>query len=70
MRPKPITATGNISKRRYWIGSDRSYDRYNRSLMDRIEDLLGPSFLMDWKLLLADNNTEREAIPTGSQVHS
>ena len=41
MTPKPITATDNKSKRRYWIGSDRRYDRYNRSLVNRIEDL-GP----------------------------
>ena len=53
MTPKPIMVIGNRSTRRYWIGSDRRYDRYNRSLVDRIEDLLDPSFLMDWKLLLA-----------------
>ena len=63
MTPKPITTTGNRSKRRYWIGSDRRYDRYNRSLVDRIEDLLDPSFLMDWKLLLADNNMGKRGHP-------
>ena len=63
MTPKPITATGNRSKRRYWIGSDRRYDRYNRSLVDRIEDLLDTSFLMDWKLLLADNNSGKRGHP-------
>ena len=42
MTPKPITATGNRSKRRYWIGSNRRYDRYNRDLVIRIEDLLDP----------------------------
>ena len=60
MTPKPITTTGNRSKRRYWIGSDR---RYDRSLVDRIEDLLDPSFLMDWKLLLADNNRGKRDHP-------
>ncbi len=41
----------------------RRYDRYNRSLVDRIEDLLDPSFLMDWKLLLADNNRGKRGHP-------
>ena len=63
MTPKPITATGNRSKRRYWIGSDRRYDRYNRSLVNRIEDLLDPSFLMNWKILLADNNRGKRGHP-------
>ena len=63
MTPKPITTTGNRSKRRYWIGSSRRYDRYTRSLVDRIEDLLDPSFLMDWKLLLADNNRGKRDHP-------
>ena len=38
MTPKPITSTGNRSTRRY--------DRYNRSLVNRIEDLMDPSFLI------------------------
>jgi hypothetical protein len=31
--------------------------------VDRIEDLLDPSFLMDWKLLLADNNRGKRGYP-------
>ena len=56
MTPKPIMTIGNRGKRRCWIGSNRRYDRCNRSLVDRIEDLMDPSFLMNWKMLLADNN--------------
>ena len=63
MTPKPITATGNRSKRRYWIGSNRRYDRYNRSLVNRIEDLMDPSFLMNWRNLLADNNRGKRGHP-------
>ena len=48
---------------RYWIGSDRSYDRYNRSLVNRIEDLLDPSFLMYWKLLLNENDMNKVGHP-------
>ena len=46
MTTQQITAIGNGSTRRYWIGSDRRFDRYNRSLVDRIEDLDG-SFISD-----------------------
>ena len=63
MTPKPITATANRSKRRYWIGSNRRYDRYNSSLVDRIEDLFDPSFLIDWKMLLSDNNRGKRRHP-------
>ncbi len=42
MTPKPITAVINRITRRYWIGSDRRFDRYNRSLVNRIEDLIDP----------------------------
>ena len=52
MTTQQITAIGNGSTIRYWIGSDRGFDRYNRSLVDRIEDLMDPSFLMNWKPLL------------------
>ena len=48
MTPKLITATGNGSTRIHGIGSGRRHDRYNRSLVNRIEDLMDPSFLMDW----------------------
>ena len=63
MTPKPITPRGNRSKRRYWIGSNRRYERYNRSLVDRIEDLMGPSFLMDWRELLKENNHGKRGHP-------
>ena len=63
MTPKPITATANRSKRRYWIGSNRRYDSYNSSLVDRIEDLFDPSFLIDWKMLLSDNNRGKRGHP-------
>lgn len=38
MTPKPIMAVGNRNTRRYWIGSNRRHDRYNRSLVNRIID--------------------------------
>ena len=63
MTPKPITAAGNRSTGRYWIGSDRRYDRYNRSLVNRIEDLMDPSFLMNWRDLIADNNRGKRGHP-------
>jgi hypothetical protein len=47
----------------HWIGSDRRYDRYNRSLANRTEDLLDPSFLMDWKLILDENNMNKVGHP-------
>ena len=56
MTNQQITAISNGRTRRYWIGSDRRFDRYNRSHVNRIEDLMDPSFLMDWKTLLKENN--------------
>jgi hypothetical protein len=47
MTTQQITAISTGSTRRYWIGSDRRFDRYNSSLVKRIEDLLDPSFMMD-----------------------
>jgi transposase len=63
MTPQPITALGNRSTRRYWIGSDRRHDRYNRSLVNRIEDLMDPSFLLNWKVLLEENNRGKRGHP-------
>ena len=63
MTPKSISITGNRSIRRYWIGSDRRYDRYNRSLVNRIEDLMDPSFLMNWRDPIADNNRGKRRHP-------
>ena len=66
MTPKPITAIGNRSTRRYWIGSNRRFDKYNRSLVNRIEDLMDPSFLMNWRNLLGDNNRGKRGHPYGT----
>ena len=63
MTPKPIMASGNRSTRRYWIGSNRRHDRYNRSPVNRIEDLLDPSFLRNWKTLLEENNKGKRGRP-------
>jgi transposase len=63
MTPKPITAIGNRSTRRYWIGSNRRFDKYNRSLVNRIEDLMDPSFLMNWRSLLEENNRGKRGHP-------
>ena len=63
MTPKPITATSSRSIRRYSIGSDRRFDRYNRSLVNRIKNLMDPSFLMDWKALLKENNEGKRGHP-------
>ena len=63
MTNQQITAISNRSTRRYWIGSDRRFDRYNRSLVNRIEDLMDPSFLMDWKALLKENNEGKRGHP-------
>ena len=37
-------------------GSDRRDDKYNRSIVNRIEDMMDTSFLMDWKISLEENN--------------
>ncbi|AKA48367.1 transposase [uncultured archaeon] len=63
MTPQQITAIGNRSTRRYWVGSNRRHDRYNRSLVNRVEDLMDPSFLMNWKNLLQDNNRGKRGHP-------
>ena len=63
MTNQQITAISNRRTRRYWIGSDRRFDRYNRSLVNRIEDLMDPSFLMDWKVLLQENNEGKRGHP-------
>jgi len=63
MTPKPIMAIGNRSTRRYWVGSNGRHDRYNRSLVYRVEDLLDLSFLMNWKVLLEENNGGKRGHP-------
>ncbi len=62
MTPQPITGTGDRRTRRYWIGSNRLYDRYNRSLVDCIADLIDPSSFMDWKTLLYENNRGKRGL--------
>jgi hypothetical protein len=52
MTNQQITAAGNRSTRRHWIGSDRRFDRYYISRVNKIEDLIDPSILMDWKTFL------------------
>ncbi len=63
MTPQLITGSGNRSTRRYRMGSVRRHDIYNRSLVNRIEDLLDPSFLTNWKLLLDENNHGKRGHP-------
>ena len=63
MTLKLITTTTNRSTRRYWICSSRRYVRYNRFLVNRIEDLMDPSFLLNWKNLLEENNNGKRGHP-------
>ena len=63
MTTQQITAAGNRSTRRYWIGSDRRFDRYNISRVNKIEDLIDPSILMDWKTLLEENTRGKRGHP-------
>lgn len=63
MTLKQIAAIINGSTRRYWIGSDRRFDRYNRSPVNKIEDLMDSSFLMDLKILLEENNRGKRGHP-------
>lgn len=63
MTTQQITAIRNGSTIRYWIGSDRRFDVYNRSLVNRIEDLMDPSFLMNWRELLKGNNHGKRCHP-------
>ena len=63
MTNRQIIAVGNRSTRSYWIGSDRRFDRYNRSLVNRIVDLIHPSFMMNWKTLLKENNVGKRGHP-------
>lgn len=52
----------NRRTRRYWVGSNSGNDKYNRSLENRVIDLLDPSFLMNWKVLLEENNLGKKGI--------
>jgi hypothetical protein len=42
--------------KRYFVGSNRRWDRYSRSLVDRVYDLLNPEFFRDWNILLEQMN--------------
>lgn len=63
MTPKPITAPVNRSRKRDWIGSDRRYDGYNRSFLNRIKDIMDPSFLINWRSLIGDKNRGKRRHP-------
>lgn len=52
MTTQPFIAILNRSTRRNWTASNRRYDRFSRSLVSGIEDLMEPSLLMNWKTLL------------------
>jgi hypothetical protein len=46
----------NRSIKKYWIGSNRRWEKYNESLVDRIEYLTDLSFIRDYDTLLEENN--------------
>ena len=46
----------NRSIKRYWIGSNRRWEKYNESLVDRIEYLTDLSFIKDYDTLLEEKN--------------
>ena len=54
---------GNRSTKRYYTSSNRRRDRHNKSLVNRIENLIDVSFLMDWKALLEENNMGKTGHP-------
>ncbi len=49
--------------RRYFIGSNRRWDKYNRSLVDRVFDLLSPLFFRHWDILLKEINSGKRGRP-------
>jgi hypothetical protein len=63
MTTQQITAISNGSTKRDWIGSDRRFERYSTSLVNRIEDLMEPSFMMDWIVRLKENNEGKRGHP-------
>jgi hypothetical protein len=63
MTRQQITAIADRSTRRCCIGSYRRYDRYNKSLVNRIEDLMNPYFLMNSKSPLEENNRVKRGHP-------
>jgi hypothetical protein len=60
----PIVITRNRTiRRRYFVGSNRRWERYNPSPVNRIEDLMDTSFSMDWNTLLYENNRGKRGRP-------
>ena len=59
----PTYMSSNRSTGRYFIGINRRWDRYNRSLVDRVYDLLNPGFLSSWKILLGEINGGKRGRP-------
>ena len=53
----------NRSIKRYWIGSNRRWEKYNESLIDRIEYLTDLSFIKDYDTLLEENNNGKIGHP-------
>ena len=53
----------NRSIKRYWIGSNRRWGKYNESLVDRIEYLTDLSFIKDYDTLLEENNNGKIGHP-------
>ena len=53
----------NRSIKRYWIGSNRRWEKYNESLADRIEYLADLSFIRDYDSLLEENNNGKIGHP-------
>ncbi len=59
----PAYMSYSRSIRRYFVGSNRRWDRYNRSLVDRVHDLLNPGFLQHWRILLEEINRGKRGRP-------
>ena len=53
----------NRSIKRYWIGSNRRWEKYNESLVDRIEYITDLSFIKDYDGLLEENNNGKIGHP-------
>ncbi len=59
----PTYMSSNRSIRRYFVGSKRRWDKYNRSLVDRVSDLLSPLFFRHWDILLKEINSRKKGRP-------
>ncbi|ARD84362.1 transposase IS4 family protein [Ferroplasma acidiphilum] len=53
----------NRSIKRYWIGSNRRWEKYNESLVDRIQYLTDLSFIKDYDTLLEEKNNGKIGHP-------